>query len=531
MKYTFALLTSFVISLSVNTGFAQTPSVNPLDPPVDSGQCVDTDPIGDGFGWNGVCSCELATVVRFGNSISINNSMAAVGAEQTPAGCVGSGSISIFELSEQNEWQMQAELVSDVRSNNDGFPNEVSISDNNVIASTGKTRLANGDGNYVAIFTLQNGSWRETQQISVSSVSSDLFSHNENTLMLRSSTENLIEFNRNSEGIWTEQAEIEITGALTDFEVHGNVLVVASEDTDLLTVYEKTDGAWQLKTQFNTPFAAISGVRNPFSQNSFLDVSEDSFALIPGFVAGGNLRSAYTFGRTGNGSWVETSGITVPDRDPQADTSLSHAPFGLFSPGGNRLLFFRDVFFSSPFEPNVVVQRDRNVEIFLYNNNVDSWGIGDTVSFSTEEGPAIFGIDYNAGFNGTNILLSTGKDNTVLALTVDDAGRFVPMESNQPIDGDTSNESDPVIEVLVDEMTDSANENVTDNADSVDTGTSDDIVVSSTEDESVSIDLDSSNESTSQSGGGGFWLPLLIFALVQRRPLRAIKRDIHLLPS
>lgn len=552
MKYVFALLTSFVISFSVNTSFAQTPGGSPLDPPVDNGQCIDTDPVGDGFGWNGVCSCEVNTVVGFGSSISINNFQAAVGADQTPAGCVGSGSVSVFELSEQGEWRIQDELVSAVRSINDGFPNEVSISDNNVIASSGKTFLENGETNRLVIFTLEDGSWRETQQIDVNSSRSNLFSHSGNTLVIRSSTGSLVEFNRNPEGIWNEQSEIAITGALTDFALHGNTLVVASQDTDLLTVYEKADGAWQLQTQFDVPRAAISGDLNLFSQNSSLDVSEDTFALIPGFVFGANLSSAYTFSRTGNGSWVETFGVTVPDPDPQADTSLSHAPFGLFSPNGNRLLFFRDVFFSSPFDPNVIQQRDRHVEIFLFNNNVDSWSFGDTVSFSTEEGPAIFGVDYNAGFNGTNVLLGTGNDNTVLALTVDDAGRFVPMELNQPVDGDTS--SDPVIEVSVDDMTDVANDvdaesttddsegeqnnitpvdvdSETDNADSEDTATNNEIAVSNTQDGSDSIGLDSPDESTTQSGGGSFWLPLLIFALALRRPLRAIKRDIDLLPS
>jgi len=52
-----------------------------LELPANTGQCVDSAPIGDGFGWNGVCSCGVDTVVRFGSSISIDNSHAAVGAD------------------------------------------------------------------------------------------------------------------------------------------------------------------------------------------------------------------------------------------------------------------------------------------------------------------------------------------------------------------------------------------------------------------------------------------------------------------
>jgi len=122
----------------------------------------------------------------------------------------------------------------------------------------------------------------------------------------------------------------------------------------------------------------------------------------------------------------------------------------------------------------------------------------------------------------------TGSAN---ALTVDDSDSIVPMEVNLPVDGDTPGDSDPVIVVSVDEMTDVANdvdaESTTDDSDGEQTNvTPVDNETDNVEDGSVSIVLDSSDESTSQSGGGSFWLPLLIFALALRRSLHAIKSDI-----
>jgi len=52
------------------------------------------------------------------------------------------------------------------------------------------------------------------------------------------------------------------------------------------------------------------------------------------------------------------------------------------------------------------------------------------------------------------------------------------------------------------------------------------IVVSNTQDGSISIGQESSDETASpSSGGGSFWLPILMFAVAFRRPLRTLQKQ------
>ena len=73
---------------TLSTSYAQSPAISLLQAPVGTGQCVDSEPFGDGFGWNGVCSCLIEPVSGFGSAISIDNNTAVIGTEQSPDGCV-----------------------------------------------------------------------------------------------------------------------------------------------------------------------------------------------------------------------------------------------------------------------------------------------------------------------------------------------------------------------------------------------------------------------------------------------------------
>jgi len=70
-----------------------------------------------------------------------------------------------------------------------------------------------------------------------------------------------------------------------------------------------------------------------------------------------------------------------------------------------------------------------------------------------------------------------------------------------------------------DDATTAENENTT---------VEDDVVASNTQNDSTGTDLVSSDEATSpSSGGGGFWLPILMFVLAFRCSMRALQKIIH----
>ncbi len=109
--------------------------------------------------------------------------------------------------------------------------------------------------------------------------------------------------------------------------------------------------------------------------------------------------------------------------------------------------------------------------------------------------------------------------------------------SSDDVDIATENESIDVENTGANEGSDVAQTNPTTPADSsADTtsGNSDDldiaaenetndVEIANIQDDSTNTDL-STSESTSQSGGGSFWLPLLIFALALKRPMYALQK-------
>lgn len=89
-----------------------------------------------------------------------------------------------------------------------------------------------------------------------------------------------------------------------------------------------------------------------------------------------------------------------------------------------------------------------------------------------------------------------------------------PLSNDNTGDGATTGVSDD----LSDDSTGNSNDAATENES---TAVEDEVVVSNNEDGSINVSVESSDETTSQSGGGSFWLPILMFALAFRRPICA----------
>jgi len=89
--------------------------------PSRGGQCVDVAPVGDGFGWNGSCSCQLGadSYGNFGFRFESSTSNLAIPSNLSGGGCVESGAVSMFDITEDGPLQRQEIVFSDTE--NDDF--------------------------------------------------------------------------------------------------------------------------------------------------------------------------------------------------------------------------------------------------------------------------------------------------------------------------------------------------------------------------------------------------------------------------
>lgn len=101
-------------------------------PEVDSSICVDTQPLNDGFGWNGTCGCVIGGFEGFANQYEVEGNTVAISTNQSPAGCNSSGSILTYHKS-GNDWLFSDELVRSSRKPYDAFPGQIYVADDSII--------------------------------------------------------------------------------------------------------------------------------------------------------------------------------------------------------------------------------------------------------------------------------------------------------------------------------------------------------------------------------------------------------------
>jgi len=230
---------------------------------------------------------------------------AAVGSSQSPGGCVGSGSITIFDLN-QGEWTRQVELVPSGRTANDGFPASVMIAGDSLIANTA-SRFTGGN-NDDGIFTKIDGNWSETQQLIINDHLDRLLHDGDTLVVATDSGQKLLIFSRELDGMWRQSSEIEPNGVVSVFELFGNTLVTGSTNTDILTIYENTDDSWQVVAEFILDPGAILWAPS----GTHLDINANSIVYTP-VQRTGDFPSAYTFRRDAESIWLQTTGVIAPN--------------------------------------------------------------------------------------------------------------------------------------------------------------------------------------------------------------------------
>lgn len=135
-------------------------------PQPDLSVCVDTEPVGDGFGWNGTCTCTLNEPFELSVVNNLRQDTVAIVGSNSPSACIGSDSIFLYSIV-NDEWSVTNELTPSARSEGDGFPYNFEIADNAIVASShGFDRDADGeiDSGYLAVFASEDGfNWNESQ--------------------------------------------------------------------------------------------------------------------------------------------------------------------------------------------------------------------------------------------------------------------------------------------------------------------------------------------------------------------------------
>jgi len=125
-----------------------------------SGQmCVDTEPLNDGFGWNGSCTCHLpATYEDFGRSIRATGDIVVMGSTVSPGSCVNSGTVSAFQILPDGVLEKKAELISSVIDTvGFGGAGEIALTEDYLVAGT--SDQASTD--IMTVFKRTGDTWQE----------------------------------------------------------------------------------------------------------------------------------------------------------------------------------------------------------------------------------------------------------------------------------------------------------------------------------------------------------------------------------
>jgi len=153
MNKKYFLLNFTAIALASTTALAQTL----VQPTATLNEvCVDTAPVGDGFGWNGTCSCDPnnQSSARYKNIAADKNTLA-ISSSEAPGACINSGSIFVFDVNGSDVTQ-KAEIFPNDRNARDGFPGTVSVADKYIAANYGNS-VTVYDSNTLSELTTQNG--------------------------------------------------------------------------------------------------------------------------------------------------------------------------------------------------------------------------------------------------------------------------------------------------------------------------------------------------------------------------------------
>ena len=128
--------------------------------------CIDTPPLGDGFGWDGMCTCRIdAPYQNFGAALDAFGDTLVIGAREAPRSCAGSGSATVYHLEDSLPPTKVQELIASARDVE--FINTVGI-------AVSDDLLAVSTANSITLFTQIDGAWVEDRVLQSASDFSNL---------------------------------------------------------------------------------------------------------------------------------------------------------------------------------------------------------------------------------------------------------------------------------------------------------------------------------------------------------------------
>ena len=536
--------------------FAQPVSAVQVQPDDTPALCQDVEPVNDGFGWNGRCSCTTGQPYKnFGHSLAASGSLLAVGASESPYTCAASGSVTIYEISQDGTLSKDAEIYSTAPEVDDNFGARSMISNG---------LLAVGNGPRIRVYRKTGDSWQ--QQYDIESNYADFKFH----------LGELVVFDTN--GMSRYQADNGVllqtlskpqppAGECSAQSVFGRSFIFGEKYLAYDTGYFSASSALNCETGYYTTVYEQDGSGNyqlAFTYRgdtrTYVQFVGDVVAISQGVDLSNGIRYAswdvITYFKNDAGAWLQTRQaapwgdnllrepvgeqmLYTRVRDEAPVKSLSFYSFDV----QNGWTLDQQMELPSQFgtigtETQLSKEGDRLTLVnSYYPSNQGSTSFPDqgapTVTVLQRSTDGTWVKEYERTFDGDQLPILVTRAST-------DSHSFVPLNDGGflSIARVTSNSASTSVEAestTDDSDGEQANlilvDNETDDANSEDTATNSENVVSNIQDGSVSISLDSSDESTSRSGGGSFMLPLLILAVALRRPLDAIKSDIDLLPS
>lgn len=555
------LAASAAVGLSALFGtghlFAQSVSAVLVQPDEAPALCQDVEPVSNGFGWNGRCSCTTGQPYKsFGHTLSASGSLLAVGASESPFTCTASGSVTIYEIRQDGTLSKDAEIYSSAPEVDDNFGARSKI--NNGL-------LAVSDGPLIRVYRKISNSWQ--QQYEIESNYGDFKFHLGELVVLDRNDMSRYQAD-NGVLLQTLSMPPPPAGDCTSAQyVFGRSFIFGEKYLAHETAYFHASTARNCGQGYYTTIYEQDGSGNyqlaftyKGDTSTYVQFVGDVVAISQGVDLSNGIRYAswdvITYYKNSAGTWLQTRQAA-----PWGD-NLLRKPVGeqmLYTRVRNDALVKSLLFYSfnaqngwtldqqlelpSQFgtigtETQLSEEGDRLTLVNSYfpsNNGSTSFpNQGDpTVTVLQRSADGSWAKEYERTFEGDQLPILVARASTA-------SHSFVPLNDGGflSIARVTSNSESPNVDAgsttddSAGEQTDvSLVDNETADVDSEDTATNNEIVVSNTQDGSISNSLESSDESTSQSGGGSFWLPLLIFAVALRRPPHANKSDIDLLPN
>ena len=260
--------------------------------------CVDVEPLDDGFGWNGTCTCQLPNQYEiFGSDLVTDGNFVVVGARQSPLGCDGSGSVTVYQTTADGTLNKMTELVSRSRQQNDSFAYDFRV--RSLIALDGEY-LAVGakDPASVSVFKFDGSVWEELYNKPADDFRGpDMALHNDSFMLVTDS--NLLTIYQRATGEIINTVSIAHNGDCTPiilgFDLVDETMAVryqcAGRYTALLT--ETTPGVYQQNTVFENELTLTEHSDGRLLLYSQVRVSNES----------GTNFSTNSYERKDNGEW------------------------------------------------------------------------------------------------------------------------------------------------------------------------------------------------------------------------------------